>query len=247
MMIAIEKINKSFTGERILKDVSLSIDKGEVICIIGPSGSGKTTLLRTLNFLEPADAGKIRIDDAFVDCGNAGKKEIEKIRAKTAMVFQSWNLFHNLTALQNITEGLIYAQKRPRQQAVASAERLLKQVGLLHKKDHYPNSLSGGQKQRVGIARALAMNPAVLLLDEPTSALDPEKVGEVLTLIQDIAAQGQTMIIVTHEMEFARQVASRVVFMEDGVIVEQGPPEQIFGAARHQRTQGFLARLRFHA
>lgn len=163
------------------------------------------------------------------------------------MVFQSWNLFHNLTALQNITEGLIYAQKRPRQQAVASAERLLKQVGLLHKKDHYPNSLSGGQKQRVGIARALAMNPAVLLLDEPTSALDPEKVGEVLALIQDIAAQGQTMIIVTHEMEFARQVASRVVFMEDGVIVEQGPPEQIFGAARHQRTQGFLARLRFHA
>lgn len=247
MMIAIEKINKSFTGERILKDVSLSIEKGEVICIIGPSGSGKTTLLRTLNFLEPADGGKIQIDDAFVDCGKAGKKEIEKIRAKTAMVFQSWNLFHNLTALQNITEGLIYAQKRPRQEAVASAERLLKQVGLLHKKDHYPNSLSGGQKQRVGIARALAMNPAVLLLDEPTSALDPEKVGEVLTLIQDIAAQGQTMIIVTHEMEFARQVASRVVFMEDGAIVEQGPPEQIFGAARHQRTQAFLARLRFHA
>lgn len=247
MMIAIEKINKSFTGERILKDVSLSIEKGEIICIIGPSGSGKTTLLRTLNFLEPADGGKIQIDDAFVDCGKAGKKEIEKIRAKTAMVFQSWNLFHNLTALQNITEGLIYAQKCPRQEAVTSAERLLKQVGLLHKKDHYPNSLSGGQKQRVGIARALAMNPAVLLLDEPTSALDPEKVGEVLTLIQDIAAQGQTMIIVTHEMEFARQVASRVVFMEEGAIVEEGPPEQIFGAARHPRTQAFLARLRFHA
>ncbi|WP_455813082.1 amino acid ABC transporter ATP-binding protein [Pseudomonas graminis] len=246
-MIAIEKINKSFTGERILKDVSLSIEKGEIICIIGPSGSGKTTLLRTLNFLEPADGGKIQIDDAFVDCGKAGKKEIEKIRAKTAMVFQSWNLFHNLTALQNITEGLIYAQKRPRQEAVVSAERLLKQVGLLHKKDHYPNSLSGGQKQRVGIARALAMNPAVLLLDEPTSALDPEKVGEVLTLIQDIAAQGQTMIIVTHEMEFARQVASRVVFMEEGAIVEEGPPKQIFGAARHPRTQAFLARLRFHA
>lgn len=247
MMIAIEKISKSFTGEKILKEVSLSINAGEIICIIGPSGSGKTTLLRTLNFLEPADSGKIKIDDAIVDCAKAGKKEIEKIRAKTAMVFQSWNLFHNLTALQNITEGLIYAQKRPRQEAVATAERLLKQVGLLHKKDHYPNSLSGGQKQRIGIARALAINPAVLLLDEPTSALDPEKVGEVLTLIQEIAANGQTMIIVTHEMEFARQVASRVVFMENGEIVEQGPPEQIFGAALHTRTQAFLARLRFHA
>lgn len=247
MMIAIDKISKSFTGEKILKEVSLSIDAGEIICIIGPSGSGKTTLLRTLNFLEPADSGKIKIDDAVVDCAKAGKKEIARIRSKTAMVFQSWNLFHNLTALQNITEGLIYAQKRPRQEAVAVAERLLKQVGLLHKKDHYPNSLSGGQKQRIGIARALAINPHVLLLDEPTSALDPEKVGEILTLIQQIAANGQTMIIVTHEMEFARQVASRVVFMENGEIVEQGPPEQIFGAALHARTQAFLARLRFHA
>jgi len=193
-MIEIDKINKSFSGERILKDVSLSIAKGEIICIIGPSGSGKTTLLRTLNFLEPADSGKITIDDAVVDCQRAGKKEINKLRAKTAMVFQSWNLFHNLTALQNITEGLIYAQKRPRAEAIGIAERLLKQVGLFNKKDHYPNSLSGGQKQRVGIARALAINPTVLLLDEPTSALDPEKVGEILELIQDIAAQGQNTL-----------------------------------------------------
>lgn len=181
-MITLNKISKSFSGERVLKEVSLSIHSGEIICIIGPSGSGKTTLLRTLNFLEPADSGQIRIDDVALDCAKAGKKEIEKLRSKTAMVFQSWNLFHNLTALQNITEGLIYAKKRPRQEALAIAERLLKQVGLLHKKDHYPHSLSGGQKQRIGIARALAINPAVLLLDEPTSALDPEKVGEVLEL-----------------------------------------------------------------
>nr|WP_228728744.1 ATP-binding cassette domain-containing protein [Klebsiella grimontii] len=163
------------------------------------------------------------------------------------MVFQSWNLFHNLTAVQNITEGLIYAKKRPRQEALNIAERLLKQVGLLHKKDHYPHSLSGGQKQRIGIARALAMSPAVLLLDEPTSALDPEKVGEVLELIQTIAAAGQTMIIVTHEMAFARQVASRVIFMENGEIVEQGPAEQIFGAAQQGRTRAFLAQLHYHA
>lgn len=182
-----------------------------------------------------------------LDCAKAGKKEIEKLRAKTAMVFQSWNLFHNLTALQNITEGLIYAQKRPRQEAQDIAEQLLKQVGLLHKKDSYPHSLSGGQKQRIGIARALAINPAVLLLDEPTSALDPEKVGEVLELIQTIAAAGQTMIIVTHEMAFARQVASRVVFMENGEIVEQGPAEQIFGAALQGRTRAFLAQLHYHA
>ncbi|WP_341723105.1 amino acid ABC transporter ATP-binding protein [Klebsiella variicola] len=246
-MITINKISKSFSGERVLKEVSLSIHSGEIICIIGPSGSGKTTLLRTLNFLEPADSGQIRIDDVALDCAKAGKKEIEKLRAKTAMVFQSWNLFHNLTALQNITEGLIYAQKRPRQEAQDIAERLLKQVGLLHKKDSYLHSLSGGQKQRIGIARALAINPAVLLLDEPTSALDPEKVGEVLELIQTIAAAGQTMIIVTHEMAFARQVASRVVFMENGEIVEQGPAEQIFGAAQQGRTRAFLAQLHYHA
>ncbi|WP_368759838.1 amino acid ABC transporter ATP-binding protein [Klebsiella michiganensis] len=246
-MITLNKISKSFSGERVLKEVSLSIHSGEIICIIGPSGSGKTTLLRTLNFLEPADSGQIRIDDVALDCAKAGKKEIEKLRSKTAMVFQSWNLFHNLTALQNITEGLIYAKKRPRQEALAIAERLLKQVGLLHKKDHYPHSLSGGQKQRIGIARALAINPAVLLLDEPTSALDPEKVGEVLELIQTIAAAGQTMIIVTHEMAFARQVASRMVFMENGEIVEQGPAEQIFGAAQQGRTRAFLAQLHYHA
>lgn len=156
-MMTLNKISKSFSGESVLKEVSLSVNSGEIICIIGPSGSGKTTLLRTLNFLEPADSGKIKIDDVALDCATAGKKEIEKLRGKTAMVFQSWNLFHNLTAVQNITEGLIYAKKRPRQEALNIAERLLKQVGLLHKKDHYPHSLSGGQKQRIGIARALAM------------------------------------------------------------------------------------------
>lgn len=244
-MVIIRDIIKHYSGEKILKGVSLDINQGEVICIIGPSGSGKTTLLRSLNFLDPADGGTIKINDVQVNCASANKKEINRLRAKTAMVFQSWNLFHNRTALENITEGLIYAKKMPRRDAFKLAERLLTRVGLWNRKDHYPNSLSGGQKQRVGIARALAMNPALLLLDEPTSALDPEKVGEVLSLIQEIAAEGQTMIIVTHEMAFARQVADRVIFMEEGKIIEQGPPEQIFAAAQQARTSAFLARLQF--
>ncbi|ATA20314.1 L-cystine transport system ATP-binding protein [Gibbsiella quercinecans] len=244
-MVIIRDIIKHYSDEKILKGVSLDINQGEVICIIGPSGSGKTTLLRSLNFLDPADGGTIKINDVQVNCASANKKEINRLRAKTAMVFQSWNLFHNRTALENITEGLIYAKKMPRRDALKLAERLLTRVGLWNRKDHYPNSLSGGQKQRVGIARALAMNPALLLLDEPTSALDPEKVGEVLSLIQEIAAEGQTMIIVTHEMAFARQVADRVIFMEEGKIIEQGPPEQIFAAAKQARTNAFLARLQF--
>ena len=218
-MITLNKISKSFSGERVLKEVSLSIHSGEIICIIGPSGSGKTTLLRTLNFLEPADSGQIRIDDVALDCAKVGKKEIEKLRSKTAMVFQSWNLFHNLTALQNITEGLIYAKKRPRQEALAIAERLLKQVGLLHKKDHYPHSLSGGQKQRIGIARALAINPAVLLLDEPTSALDMSVQAEILNLLNRLKQEhGMTYLLVSHDADVIAHMSDRAAFMAEGVI-----------------------------
>lgn len=246
-MVSIEQITKSFGADKILNGVSLEVAKGEIICIIGPSGSGKTTFLRSINFLDAADSGHIRIDDVNVDCATASHKEITRLRAKTAMVFQSYHLFNNKNAIDNIMEGLIYAKKLPRAEAQKISEQLLAKVGLLNKQHHYPRSLSGGQKQRIGIARALALNPAVLLLDEPTSALDPEKVWEVLALIRDIAEEGQTMIIVTHEMHFARQIADRVVFMEDGNIIEQGPPEQIFLAPRHARTQEFLQRIQFHA
>ena len=220
-MITINKISKSFSGERVLKEVSLSIHSGEIICIIGPSGSGKTTLLRTLNFLEPADSGQIRIDDVALDCAKAGKKEIEKLRAKTAMVFQSWNLFHNLTALQNITEGLIYAQKRPRQEAQDIAEQLLKQVGLLHKKDSYPHSLSGGQKQRIAIARALLKQSSILLADEATAALDAQTAHEIT---QDILSlTGITRVVVTHRLEASLlECYDEIFVLKDGRIAETG-------------------------
>jgi L-cystine transport system ATP-binding protein len=243
-MISIENITKTFGSEQILKGISLTIKKGEIVCIIGPSGSGKTTLLRSLNFLESADSGKICIDDIHIDCATTNKKEIRQLRAKTAMVFQSYNLFRNKTALENITEGLIYARNMNAQEAREIGEHYLEKVGLLHKKNEYPQTLSGGQKQRIGIARALAMNPSVLLLDEPTSALDPEKIGEVLALIQDIAEDGQTMLIVTHEMHFAQQVASRIIFMEDGKIVEDAIPDKLFKHPANIRTQNFLKRIR---
>jgi L-cystine transport system ATP-binding protein len=239
-MIAIRNLRKKFDQHEIIKDVSLSINKGEVICVIGPSGSGKTTFLRCLNALEKADSGSIQIEDLDVDFAKAGKKNIHALRSKTAMVFQSYNLFNNKTASENITEGLIYAKKHTKSEAQKISDYYLQKVGLQDRKDFYPYSLSGGQKQRVGIARALALKPDVLLLDEPTSALDPEIVGDVLRLIKRIADEGQTMIIVTHEMRFAEQVASRVVFMEDGKIVEQGPPQEIFSAPKQARTQQFF-------
>ncbi|EHD20228.1 MULTISPECIES: amino acid ABC transporter ATP-binding protein [Brenneria] len=244
-MIHLNKITKKFGDETILNKVSLEVKERDIVCIIGPSGSGKTTLLRCINFLEHADSGMIEIDKYRVDCARAKKKEINLLRGKSAMVFQNYNLFKNKTACENITEGLVYARKLPRRQAEEIAADLLQRVGLLHKKDSYPNSLSGGQKQRVGIARALAMNPSVLLLDEPTSALDPEMVGEVLKLIQKIAQEGQTMIIVTHEMNFAREIASRIIFMEGGTIVEDGTPETIFISPRQPRTRAFLERVSY--
>lgn len=242
-MIALHDVHKRFAQEEVLKGVSLNINKGEVVCLIGPSGSGKTTLLRCINFLEQADSGQITLDDLSVNYQSATAKDILNVRSKTAMVFQSYNLFNNLTVLENVTEGLIYSKKIKPKQAKELALKLLDRVGLSHKLATYPSKLSGGQKQRVGIARALAMSPAVLLLDEPTSALDPEIVGEILKLIKDIASEGQTMIIVTHEMDFAKQVASRVIFMEQGLIVEDGQPEQIFNHPKEHRTKAFLQRL----
>ncbi|ATA23298.1 amino acid ABC transporter ATP-binding protein [Brenneria goodwinii] len=244
-MIRLENIHKRFDDEEVLKGASIDIKKGQVVCLIGPSGSGKTTLLRCINFLEKADKGRITIGSVSVDCEKASKKDIENIRAKTAMVFQSYNLFNNKTALENVMEGLIYAKGIAKKEAKEIAENLLRKVGLAHKQDTYPSKLSGGQKQRVGIARALAMNPDVLLLDEPTSALDPEIVGEILKLIREIAQEGQTMIIVTHEMSFANEVASNVIFMEKGLIVEENIPREIFSNPKESRTKEFLERINF--
>lgn len=241
-MIKITDISKSYDGRPILKSVSLEQQAGEVISLIGPSGSGKTTLLRCVNALERADSGSVQIDDVTVDLAHAGKKDIKNLRAQTAMVFQSYDLFANLTALSNITEALIYSKGTSKKQAREIGMKLLEQVGLAEKAGAYPKELSGGQKQRIGIARAVAVNPALLLMDEPTSALDPELVGEVEKTIEDLAAQGQTMLVVTHEMALARRISTKIVFMEDGSIVEQGSPEQVFDHPQKERTRDFLSR-----
>jgi len=242
-MIKIEDIHKSFGKNEVLKGVDLEVRKGDIISILGPSGSGKTTLLRCINFLDKATSGKVTIDDLALDVKNASKKEIVELRKKTAMVFQNYNLFQHKTVLENIIEGPIIVQNRSLIEAKEMAYKLLEKVGLLHKADAYPSSLSGGQQQRVGIARALAMNPHVILLDEPTSALDPELVGEVLHVIRKIAKEGITMIIVTHEMNFAREVSNHIVFMDAGVVVEEGSPNQIFDSPKHERTKQFLQRM----
>ncbi len=242
-MIQIKNIHKSFGSNHVLKGIDLSIHDGEVVVILGPSGSGKTTLLRCINFLEKADEGEITIGNTHVNAGHATKKQILDICRKTAMVFQSFNLFRNKTALENVAEGPVIVQKVEKQKALEYGKELLVNVGLSDKFDSYPSELSGGQQQRVGIARALALHPEVILFDEPTSALDPELVGEVLGVIKKIAKKGITMIIVTHEMSFAQDVASRVVFMDEGVIVEQGTPIEIFSNAKEERTKQFLKRI----
>lgn len=211
--------------------------------ILGPSGSGKTTLLRCINFLEKADEGELIVGESHVNFKHASKKQILEIRRKTAMVFQSYNLFNNKTALENVTEGLIIARKTSKKQAEELAKKVLDKVGLSDKIDFYPSQLSGGQQQRVGIARALALNPDVILFDEPTSALDPELVGDVLSVMKKVAEEGITMIVVTHEMSFAYDIASKVVFMEGGVIVEEGTPREIFTNPREERTKQFLKRI----
>ncbi|MCY9660198.1 amino acid ABC transporter ATP-binding protein [Paenibacillus chondroitinus] len=243
-MIHLSNITKSFGRNQVLKGINLTVNKGEVVAILGPSGSGKTTLLRCLNYLEKPNDGAIMIDNFNVDCKKATKKDIHQLRLKTAMVFQQYNLFRHKTALENVMEGLLIVKKVPKEEARRISVELLQKVGLGEKLDAYPSQLSGGQQQRVGIARALALNPEVILFDEPTSALDPELVGEVLAVIRKIAKEGITMIIVTHEMTFAQDVASHVVFMDEGAIVEEGKPNELFNRPKEERTKQFLSRIR---
>ncbi|MDR0862468.1 MAG: amino acid ABC transporter ATP-binding protein [Oscillospiraceae bacterium] len=242
-MLEVRGVKKSFGKNAVLKGVDLSVAKGDVVAIIGASGSGKTTLLRCLNFLERADEGTLSIGGDEVNFKSVNKKEIHRLRGKTAMVFQNYCLFNNKTVLQNVTEGLIVVRKIPKQQAIEKATELLVKVGLSDKLDSYPSSLSGGQQQRVGIARAMAQSPDVILLDEPTSALDPELVGETLAVIRNVAKEGITMIIVTHEMLFAYDIANKVVFIDEGLVVEQGTPTEVLISPKEERTQRFISRF----
>ena len=239
-MIELVDVHKRFGEHEVLKGISGRVDRGEVVCIIGPSGSGKSTLLRCINALETHDAGEIHVDGRRVDRGHAS---IHAIRTQVAMVFQRFNLFPHRTALENVIEGPVYVKREPRAEALARGRALLDRVGLADKADARPAQLSGGQMQRVAIARALAMQPKAILFDEPTSALDPELVGEVLQAMRSLAEEGMTMLVVTHEMAFAREVADRVLFLDGGVIVEQGPAQQLLTSPQHVRTQDFLRRV----
>ncbi|HEM3577266.1 TPA: amino acid ABC transporter ATP-binding protein [Streptococcus suis] len=242
-MIQASGVKLAFHGQQVLKGIDVQVNPGEVVVILGPSGSGKTTLLRSLNFLEKADAGHLIFGEDSYDLAKIGHKEIAAIRKRTAFVFQNYNLFANKTALQNVTEGLIVARKVPKQEAETIGKAALDKVGLSDKYDFYPSQLSGGQQQRVGIARAIATNPEVIYFDEPTSALDPELIGEVLAVMMQLAKEGMTMVVVTHEMGFARAVADRVIFMDGGRIIEEGRPEAIFDHPKEERTKQFLARI----
>jgi len=239
-MIVVDRIAKAFGTHVVLEDFSLTVDKGEVVCIIGPSGSGKSTALRCINGLESYDRGTITIDGARVDRADPS---IHALRSETGMVFQRFNLFPHRTAIENVMEGPVYVKRVPRAEARERAVALLEKVGLAQKIDAYPDKLSGGQQQRVAIARALAMQPKVMLFDEPTSALDPELVGEVLKVMLTLAREGMTMIVVTHEIGFAAEVANRVLFLDHGRILEQGPPEAILKNPQHERTRDFLQRV----
>ena len=243
MILEAKGIKKSFGKAEILKGLDLSIDKGDVVAILGRSGSGKTTLLRCLDFLEKADEGKLIFDGVEYDLKTITKKQIRELRLKTGFVFQSYNLFSNMTALENVMEGLVTARKINKKEALETSLSMLEKVGMLEWKDHYPIQLSGGQQQRVAIARALATKPEVIYFDEPTSALDPELTGEVLTVMKKLAEDGMTMIVVTHEMGFARRVANMVVFMEEGRVLEEGDPETIFTSPKEKRTQEFINRI----
>jgi ABC-type polar amino acid transport system ATPase subunit len=246
-MIRLDKVSKSFGRLQVLREVSLNIEKGEVVCIIGPSGAGKSTLLRCINHLEGIDSGTIYLEDEpvyrYVRDGKVvvdSERRVEALRSEVGMVFQSFNLFPHLTALENVMLAPVHVRNEAPGSARRKAEALLAKVGLSDKIDAYPQELSGGQQQRVAIARSLAMQPKALLFDEVTSALDPELIGDVLRVMRQLAAEGMTMIVVTHEMGFARDVADRVLFMADGIVVEEGSPEQIFKAPRHERTRQFL-------
>lgn len=239
-MISIKELSKYFSGQKVLDAISLDIQKGEVIALVGASGAGKSTFLRSLNYLEKPDHGSIQMDDFLVDFATITNDEVLILRRKLAMVFQQFNLFERRTALENVKEGLVIVKKMTDQEATAIAREELRKVGLSDRENHYPRHLSGGQKQRVALARALAMKPEILLLDEPTSALDPELVGEVEKSILEAAKSGQTMILVSHDMEFVAQVADRVLFLENGKILEEGSSEQIFKQPKEVRTKEFF-------
>jgi len=241
-MIKLTALNKYFGSHHVLKDIDLTIEKGEVVVLLGPSGSGKSTMLRCINFLEQPSSGVIEIGDIKVDTSNAGKSEISALRMATAMVFQQYNLFRNMTVLENVMVGLTAVKKIRRQEAEMISREIIAKIGLEDSISYYPAHLSGGQQQRVSIARALALNPDVILFDEPTSALDPELVGEVLAAIKQVASEGNTMLIVTHEIDFAREVADKAVLIDGGVIVEQGEAERMFTAPKTERAKQFLER-----
>lgn len=241
-MLELQNIKKSFDGTEVLKNVGLSVAKGDVVAILGPSGSGKTTLLRIANFLETADGGEMNFEGEVLDLPKVSHRDAARIRRKTGFVFQNYNLFRNLTALENVTEGLRVVHKLSAAEAERLGRECLEKVGMGDRADHYPSQLSGGQQQRVGIARAIAANPDVIFFDEPTSALDPELVGEVLAVIKKLAEEGRTLVIVTHELDFARHVATKVSFMDKGVVVEEGAPEVFFTNPKEQRTRQFLSR-----
>jgi len=239
-MIALRNVHKSFGRHEVLKGITASVEKSEVVCIIGPSGSGKSTILRCINGLESYEAGDIVVDGARVD---SKASSVVAIRTQVSMVFQRFNLFPHRTAIENVVEGPIYVKREPRAAALDRGHALLAQVGLAEKAEAFPHELSGGQQQRVAIARALAMQPKAILFDEPTSALDPELVGDVLGVMRKLAHDGMTMVVVTHEMGFAREVADRVLFIDDGIIVEQGEAKSLLNQPQHARTQDFLRRV----
>ncbi|WP_294802353.1 amino acid ABC transporter ATP-binding protein [uncultured Gemmiger sp.] len=239
-MLQVRNLKKSFGTLEVLKDVDLDVNKGDVVAILGSSGSGKTTMLRCLNFLERADAGTMLFDEKQLELHSASRADINALRRRTGFVFQNYNLFANKTALQNVTEGLIIARKMPRAQAEEIGRAALVEVGMEDRADSYPSQLSGGQQQRVAIARAIAADPEIIYFDEPTSALDPELTGEVLAVMRKLAQEGRTMLVVTHEMDFARHAANRVIFMDGGVIVEQNDAETFFTNPAQPRTQEFL-------
>ncbi|MDH4573663.1 amino acid ABC transporter ATP-binding protein [Salinicola acroporae] len=242
-MIELKGIRKQFGNHVVFNDIDLQLERGEIIVIVGPSGTGKSTLLRCINFLETPDAGQLTVGDLNLDATTATRDQILALRRRTAFVFQNYALFANKTALQNIAEGMIVVDGIAKREAYARAREILGRIGLADKADAYPAALSGGQQQRVGIGRAMAANADVILFDEPTSSLDPQWVEEVLGLMKQLAAEHQTMIVVTHEMQFAREVADRVVFMDQGSIIEQAPPSELFSRPKDGRTQQFLRKI----
>ncbi len=239
-LLEVRDLHKSFGDTVVLDGVSMSVEKGDVIAVLGPSGGGKTTFLRCINFLETADSGSLVFDGVTHDMAHITKKQISEIRLHTGFVFQNYNLFRNKTALQNVTEGLLIARHMNKAEAGEKGMRMLEKVGMADRASHYPSQLSGGQQQRVAIARALAADPEIIYFDEPTSALDPELIGEVLNVMRQLADEGMTMIVVTHEMDFARNVSSRTIFMEHGKIVEEGESKAFFESPREERTREFL-------